>query len=113
MGYGARAEIHMSTLDVGTSAAQFIGLDVIGHQSHVAVTKSTIRGSGGYGVHVSDHACMVAEHVTTSDNRFGAWLVEGRGAQAMLESCKSQNESAYCCKQGGSIKTVLCWPDFQ
>lgn len=112
VGYGARAEIHLSSLDVHNEAQQFIGLDVIGHQSHVTVTKSTARGNGGYGVHVSDHACVVADNVSTEDNSFGAWLVEGQ-AQAALESCKSNGEAAYCCKQGGSIKTVLCSPDFQ
>lgn len=114
VGYGARAEIHLCSLDVhGDSAtSQFVGLDVIGHQSHVTITKSTARGNGGYGVHVSDHAYVVADHVSTRDNGCGAWLVEGR-AQAALESCKSVNENAYCCKQAGGIKTVLCWPDYQ
>lgn len=110
VGYGARAEISMSSLDVHSEAGQFIGLHVMGQRSHATVKNCTARGNSGYGVHVSEHAYVVADRVNTQDNGYGAWLVEGHGARAELESCESRNETAYCSKQGGNIKKLLCRP---
>lgn len=112
VGYGAHANITLCSLDVHEDASQFMGLDMLGQNTEVVMRKCTAKGNAGYGVHVSDQARLVAEQVATQNNGLGAWLVEGSRSVAVLERCESSNETAYRSKQGGSIKTQVCWPDF-
>jgi hypothetical protein len=108
VGYGARADIRMCSMDV--LSAQSVGLQAVGQGTVVELFRSTARSNSSHGVHVSDGAHVKAYHVDTESNGAGGWLVEAGGI-AELEGCRSRNEHPYHVRSGGTLSTVLCQPN--